>query len=241
MLRVFDAAVLLGVKAVCGFVGRNQQHSMDQNLGDFEEHFVPLLKAAKDRGLTYRVEQCPMPGWTTGDNWHNNIAYTPGAWIALHRICEKHGVGDQFRIHYDPSHAILMGQDTRSIFQYLKDEGYGFLIAGFHVKGQVIDSKGVAAWGYGGQTMERGDWKNGTALGQSRRPAQRLEEAGGARRARAAGHRAPRSARLPAEPHGRLARSPACRARAAAARRRPTRISWSSTNTRRRASRTRRS
>ena len=123
MLRVFDAAALLGVNAVCGFVGRNQQHCMDENLLDFEEQFVPLLKAAKARGLTFRVEQCPMPGWTTGDNFHNNIAYTPGAWIALHRICEKHGVGDQFRIHYDPSHAILMGQDTRSIFQYLKDDG----------------------------------------------------------------------------------------------------------------------
>ena len=161
LLRVFDAVVLLGVDAVCGFVGRNQQHSMDENLLDFEEHFVPLLKEAKARGLTYRVEQCPMPGWTTADAWHNNIAYTPGAWIALHRICEKHGVGDQFRIHYDPSHAILMGQDTRSIFQYLKDNGYGFLIGGFHVKGQVIDPAGVAAWGYGGQTMERGDWIDG--------------------------------------------------------------------------------
>lgn len=161
MRRVFDAAALLGVDAVCGFVGRNQQRSMDQNLGDFEEHFVPLLKEAKARGLTYRVEQCPMPGWTTSDNWHNNIAYAPGPWIALHRICETHGVGDQFRIHYDPSHAILMGQDTRSIFQYLKDQGYNFLIGGFHVKGQVIDAKGVSAWGYGGQTMERGDWKNG--------------------------------------------------------------------------------
>jgi len=158
MMHALDAASLLGVNAVCGFVGRNQRHSMDQNLIDFEEHFVPLLKAAKERGLTFRVEQCPMPGWTTNDNFHNNIAYTPGAWIALHRICEKHGVGDQFRIHYDPSHAILMGQDTRSIFQYLKDEGYGFLIGGFHVKGQVIDSKGVAAWGYGGQTLKRGDW-----------------------------------------------------------------------------------
>jgi sugar phosphate isomerase/epimerase len=161
MLRVFDAAALLGVNAVCGFVGRNQRHSMDQNLLDFEEQFIPLLKAAKDRGLTYRVEQCPMPGWTTGDNWHNNIAYTPGTWIALHRICEKHGVGDNFRIHYDPSHAILMGQDTRSIFQYLKDEGYNFLIGGFHVKGQVIDARGVSAWGYGGQTVGRGDWKRG--------------------------------------------------------------------------------
>jgi sugar phosphate isomerase/epimerase len=161
MKRVMDAAVLLGVDAVCGFVGRNQEHSMDENLVDFERVFVPLLKYAKERKLTYRVEQCPMPGWTTKDNWHNQIAYTPGTWIALHRICEKHGVGEQFRIHYDPSHAILMGQDTRSLFQYLKDEGYNFLIGGFHVKGQVTDARGVSAWGYGGQTVERGDWIKG--------------------------------------------------------------------------------
>ncbi len=161
MIRTMDAAVLLGVGAVCGFVGRNQKTNMDQNLLDFEENFIPVLKAAKERGLVYRIEQCPMPGWVPGDNWHNNIAYTPGTWIALHRICEKHGVGDQFRIHYDPSHAILMGQDTRSVFQYLKDEGYNFLIGGFHVKGQVVDAKGVAGWGYGGQTVERGDMING--------------------------------------------------------------------------------
>ena len=161
MLRVMDAAVLLGVDAVCGFVGRNQSLGMDQNLVDFADSFVPLLREAKSRGLTYRVEQCPMYGWTVGDSLHNNIAYTPGTWIALHRICEKAGVGGQLRIHYDPSHAILMGQDTRSLFQYLKDQGYAFLIGGFHVKGQVIDAKGVSAWGYGGQTVERGDWKDG--------------------------------------------------------------------------------
>jgi sugar phosphate isomerase/epimerase len=159
--RAFDAATALGVSAVCGFVGRNQQLTLEQNLDAFESQMIPLLKDAKARGLTFRVEQCPMPGWTTDDSFFNNLAYTPGTWIALHRICEKHGVGDQFRIHYDPSHAILMGQDTRSIFQYLKDTGYGFLIAGFHVKGQVIDAKGVAAWGYGGQTIQRGDWIDG--------------------------------------------------------------------------------
>lgn len=161
MRRVFDAAVLLGTKAVCGFVGRNPDLSMDANLVMFEEEFIPLLREAKARGLTYRVEHCPMPGWTIGDQWHNNLAYAPGPWIALHRICERHGVGDQFRIHYDPSHAILMGQDSRSIFRYLKEEGYAFLIDGFHVKGQVIDSRGISAWGYGGQTMLRGDWKGG--------------------------------------------------------------------------------
>jgi sugar phosphate isomerase/epimerase len=158
MLRVFDAAVLLGTDAVTGFVGRNPLLEMDANLVMFEQVFIPLLKEAKARGLTYRVEQCPMPGWNITDKWHNNIAYAPGPWIALHRICERHGVGDQFRIHYDPSHAILMGQDSRSLFQYLKDTGYNFLINGFHVKGQVIDSRGISAWGYGGQTMQRGDW-----------------------------------------------------------------------------------
>jgi sugar phosphate isomerase/epimerase len=161
MLRVFDSAVLLGTDAVAGFVGRNPQLAMDANLVMFEEVFVPLLKQAKARGLTFRVEQCPMPGWNITDTWHNNIAYAPGPWIALHRICERHGVGDQFRIHYDPSHAILMGQDSRSVFQYLKDAGYNFLITGFHVKGQVIDSRGISAWGYGGQTMQRGDWHGG--------------------------------------------------------------------------------
>ena len=213
MRRVLDAASWLGVKAICGFVGRNQSHSMDENLRDFEEQFIPLLKDVKARGLIYRVEQCPMPGWTSGDSFHNNIAYTPGTWIALHRICEKHGVGDQFRIHYDPSHAILMGQDSRSVFQYLKDSGYHFLIDGFHVKGQVIDGKGIAAWGYGGQTVERGDWLDGARLrglrirstrGRSRRCC----------RARTAGHGAPRPAGLPSEPHGGLARPSACGARA---------------------------
>jgi len=159
--RVFDAAAALGVTAVCGFVGRNQRLSLDQNLVAFESTFVPLLRDAKARGLTYRVEPCPMPGWTTRDHFHNNLAYTPGTWIALHRICERHGVGDQFRIHYDPSHAILIGQDTRSVFQHLRDAGYAFLIGGFHVKGQVIDAKGISAWGYGGQTVERGDWSGG--------------------------------------------------------------------------------
>ena len=161
MLKAMDAAALLGLPAVCGFVGRDQSKSMDQNLIEFEESFVPLLKEAKARGLQYRVEQCPMPGWGPNDNFHNNIGYAPGMWIALHQIAEKHGVGDQFRVHYDPSHSVLMGQDTRSMFQYLKDEGYEFLLGGMHVKGQVIDSKGISAWGYGGQTVQRGDWVDG--------------------------------------------------------------------------------
>ena len=61
MMKVFDAAVMLGTDAVCGFVGRNYDLEMDQNLDMFEAEFIPLLKEAKARGLTFRVEQCPMP------------------------------------------------------------------------------------------------------------------------------------------------------------------------------------
>ncbi len=161
MVKIMDAAVALDVKAVCGFVGRNVALDMDQNLEDFEQGFVPLLKEAHRRGLEVRIEQCPMPGWNTTDLWHNNIAYTPGMWIRLHQIADRHKVGDAFRIHYDPSHAILMGQNTRDVFQVLKDKGCDFLIGGFHVKGQVVDPRGVAEWGYGGQTVQRGDRRGG--------------------------------------------------------------------------------
>jgi hypothetical protein len=54
-----------------------------------------------------------------------------------------------------------MGQNTRDIFQFLKDSGYNFLIGGFHVKGQVVNPRGLAEWGYGGQTCDRGDRKDG--------------------------------------------------------------------------------
>ncbi len=86
MRRVFDAAVLLGTDAVCGFVGRNPDLEFDENIELFEAEFIPLLKEAKARGLTYRVEQCPMP---------------------------------------------------------------------------VMDARGLAGWGYGGQTLQRGDWAGG--------------------------------------------------------------------------------
>jgi len=68
-----------------------------------------------------------MPGCSIGDEWHNNLAYAPGPWIALHRICERHGVGDQFRIHSIRRTRFLMGQDSRSIFQYLRDAGHALM------------------------------------------------------------------------------------------------------------------
>lgn len=166
MYRVIDTAILLkekGVKvdAIVGFVGRNQDLDMDENLTFFEEQFIPILQKCKDAGLVYRVEQCPMPGWNTTDTWINNIAHVADMWIKLYDIAAKHGVGDQFRITYDASHALLQGQRTVQLFKYLHDKGYAFLIDAFHAKGQVIDEEVLAAHGYQGQQTGRGDRADG--------------------------------------------------------------------------------
>ena len=62
MIRRWTPPCCSASAAVTGFVGRDQSKSMDQNLIEFENSFVPLLQEAKARGLQYRVEQCPMPG-----------------------------------------------------------------------------------------------------------------------------------------------------------------------------------
>ena len=65
---------------------------------------------------------------------------------------------------------LILDNETDEILLW-KDTGYNFLIGGFHVKGQLIDAKGIAAWGYHGQTVERGDWIDGKP---SPRPADQL-------------------------------------------------------------------
>ena len=65
-----------------------------------------------------------------------------------------------------------MGQDTRSIFQYLKDTGYNFLIGGFHVKGQVIDSQGRV--GVGLRRADRSSAATGKTASRQTNPADQL-------------------------------------------------------------------
>ena len=191
MKRVMDAAVLLGVDAVCGFVGP-QPEALD---GPEPRRLRGVVRARCSRtprsaASRYRVEQCPMPGWTTGDNFHNNIAYAPGAWIALHRICEKHGVGDQFRIHYDPSHAILMGQDTRSHLPV--PEGRGLRLPDRRLPREGPGHRRQGRLGLGLRRPDDGARRleGRRALAEPGRPGERLEEADRAVRARAARHRA---------------------------------------------------
>jgi len=151
----------IGCRGVAGFIGRDITKGMDQQLALFEERVIPLLKVFKELGLTYWVEPCPMPGWNTLDTYLNNIAYCPGMWIALYKICQKHGVEGVLRITYDESHDILMGSSHHNSFAAMAAAGLPFMVNRFHVKDQVSDPAKLAVWNYRGQTVLRGDRKNG--------------------------------------------------------------------------------
>ena len=164
LLRCARAAKKLapvGCSGVTGFIGANPDLDMDENVALFEKVVIPILVQFKEMGLTYWVEQCPMPGWNTKDNFVNNIGYCAGMWIKLIRIAEKHGVGDVMRITYDESHDILMGNTHHGSFLAMSAAGLGHAVNRFHGKNQYRDPAKTALWTMRGQMIDLGCRANG--------------------------------------------------------------------------------
>jgi len=111
------AAALLGVDASADLSAESES-PMDENL-DVRRGLRSLLKEAKALGLTLRSSSADA-SWTRR-HWHNNIAYAPGPGLRCNRICEATRRGRSIPIIRSVD-AILHGQDTRSVFQYLKDQ-----------------------------------------------------------------------------------------------------------------------
>lgn len=138
-LRVARGASKLGCTSITGFIGMHKDLSYSDNLAMFEKEVIPLFKKLQEMGMVFHVEPCPMPGWDKSDRFVKNIACTPEWWMGMFRICEKHGVGDVFRITYDESHSILMGSTHHEAFSILRAAQLEFLIDEFHSKSQRVD------------------------------------------------------------------------------------------------------
>lgn len=159
MLRCARAAKALapvGCAGVTGFIGANSTKDLDQNVGLFEKYVIPLLKEFQQIGVKLFIEQCPMPGWNTTDNFINNIAYCAGMWIKLRRIAEKHGVREVLEITYDESHDILMGNTHHGSFAAMASAGMSGMISRFHGKNQYRNLAKVALWTGRGQMIDLG-------------------------------------------------------------------------------------
>ena len=143
--RVIAAAEMLKVPIVGTFVGRDRSRTIEDNLGEFEKVWPPLMQFASDHGVKIAIENCPMifsnDEWPGGDN----LATTPDIWRKMWEIIPDPGFG----LNLDPSHLVWQMIDyTRVVYDF------GPRILHVHAKDMRIDreqlyQRGILSLGMG--------------------------------------------------------------------------------------------
>ncbi len=143
--RVIAAAEMLKVPIVGTFVGRDRGRTIEDNLGEFEKVWPPLMQFASDHGVKIAIENCPMifsnDEWPGGDN----LATTPDIWRRMWEIIPDPGFG----LNLDPSHLVWQMIDyTRVVYDF------GPRILHVHAKDMRIDreqlyQRGILSLGMG--------------------------------------------------------------------------------------------
>jgi sugar phosphate isomerase/epimerase len=107
IMRVVEAAALLGVPVVNTFIGRDPKRSVDENWPHFREVWPPLIRFAEDHAIKIGIENCPM--LFTSDEWPGgkNLAYSPAIWRRMFDEIPSANFG----LNYDPSHLIWLKID----------------------------------------------------------------------------------------------------------------------------------
>ena len=119
ILKLVRIAAMLGGDAndvVCGtFVGydvglSNEENGFEKNLLKFKKVFTPILKYAKDLGVTLCVENCPMEGWRplSSTDCYCNL---PGCLAARKLMYAVLDDDSALQETYDPSHDIWQHVD----------------------------------------------------------------------------------------------------------------------------------
>jgi len=105
--KVIDAAPLLGLDTVNGFVGRDWTRTVDDNWPRFLAVWKPLVRHAEERGVRIGIENCPM--LFTRDEWPGgkNLMTTPAIWRRAFADIDSPAFG----LNYDPSHLVLQDID----------------------------------------------------------------------------------------------------------------------------------
>lgn len=134
LVRLFDAAKLLGVNLVNTFVGGDQRKTVDENFDVFLKVFPELVHRAGDVGVHVAIENCPMI--FSADEWPAgvNIAYSPQIWKRMFEALPD----ENFGINFDPSHLIWQFIDIPRAVREL-----GARIKHVHAKDLEIDRNGL--------------------------------------------------------------------------------------------------
>ena len=107
ILKIIEAAPLLGLNTINTFVGRDQNKTIEENWDRFVEVWTPIVKAAEKRKVKIGIENCPMS--FTKSEWPGgqNLAISPAVWTKMFEAIPS----DYFGLNYDPSHMILQRMD----------------------------------------------------------------------------------------------------------------------------------
>ncbi len=123
ILKLVRIAAMLGGDrndVVCGtFVGYdvdlgNDENGFEKNLMKFKKVFSPILKYAKDLGVTVCVENCPMEGWrpVSSTDCYCNL---PGCLAARKLMYAVLDDDSNLQETYDPSHDIWQHIDPTDV------------------------------------------------------------------------------------------------------------------------------
>ncbi|NBW97338.1 MAG: sugar phosphate isomerase/epimerase [Planctomycetia bacterium] len=115
--KVIEAAPLLGVGTVNGFVGRDWKSTVDDNWPRFLAAWKPIVRLAEERGVRIGIENCPM--LFTRDEWPGgkNLFTTPAIWRRAFADLDSPAFG----LNYDPSHFVLQDMDPLAPLAEFRD------------------------------------------------------------------------------------------------------------------------
>ncbi len=129
--RVIAASAMLGINTMTTFVGRDPVKTIDDQWGDFEAVWKPLIAFAESQGVRVGIENCPM--LFTWDEWPGgkNLAISPDIWRRMFETIPSANFG----LNFDPSHLIWQHIDY---VRCIREFGNRFIHV--HAKDTRIDS-----------------------------------------------------------------------------------------------------
>ncbi len=152
MRKVIEAAHQLEVGIVACFVG-GTGGAFYQEMGLFEEHFMPLVDHAKSNDVKLAIENCPAGG--------TNIGRSPYFWREIFAASED---SPHLGLEFDPSHLVWLQIDWKKALDEFAGKKKVFTL---HAKDTVIDSAMLADrglyepgwWAYKIPGLGTVDWK----------------------------------------------------------------------------------
>ena len=153
ILKLIRIAAMLGGDVndvVCGtFVGYDQKlgaedGGFEKNLEKFKKVFAPILRYAKDLGVTVCVENCPMEGWVPASS---PVCYCnlPGCLAARKLMYAILDDSSNLQETYDPSHDIWQHIDPSDVINAMDFSK----LRRVHIKGtrNFPDDEEAVNWG----------------------------------------------------------------------------------------------